>query len=75
MIAVRVDATGVTSRWYPGAGIYRHTWLTATDPIHVEPWGVCVSTRALAVGEATVSVRTAVRNDSGRGISGGRRDV
>ncbi|MCY2924127.1 MAG: hypothetical protein NT031_01585, partial [Planctomycetota bacterium] len=66
VLAVRVDARGITSRWYPGAGIYRHARLTAADPIHVEPWGVCVSTQSLGAGEATVSVRTAVRNDSGR---------
>ena len=35
VLAVKVDASGRTSRWYSGAGIYRHVWLTISDPVHV----------------------------------------
>ena len=31
-IAVRVDNPPSTSRWYPGGGIYRHVWLTESNP-------------------------------------------
>ena len=66
VLAVRVDASGRTSRWYPGAGIYRHVWLTATDPLHVAPWGVFVTTPKVTPQEATVHVRTTLRNDGGQ---------
>ncbi|MCE1199996.1 MAG: glycoside hydrolase family 2, partial [Marinilabiliales bacterium] len=32
------------SRWYTGAGIFRHVWLLATGNIHFEPWGIFVHT-------------------------------
>ena len=36
VIAVRVDNSDQpNSRWYSGCGIYRHVWLTTTNPIHV----------------------------------------
>ena len=34
-IAVRVDATYAEGWWYEGAGIYRHVWLTKSDPLHL----------------------------------------
>ena len=63
-IAVRVDNSGQpSSRWYSGSGIYRHTWITATDPVHIAHWGTFVTTPRVAQEKATVQVRTRVRND------------
>ena len=43
MVAVRVDNSDQpNSRWYSGCGIYRHVWLTRTNPIHVKHWGVYI---------------------------------
>ena len=43
VVAVRVDNSDQpNSRWYSGCGIYRHVWLTQTNPIHVKHWGVHV---------------------------------
>jgi beta-galactosidase len=44
VLAVRVDVRQPCSRWYSGAGIYRHVWLTITDPVHVALWGTTVTT-------------------------------
>ena len=41
VVAVRVDNSDQpNSRWYSGCGIYRHVWLTKTNPVHVAHWGV-----------------------------------
>ena len=39
-IAVRVDARSEEGWFYEGAGIYRHTWLIITNPIHISTDGV-----------------------------------
>ena len=61
-LAVKVDSSGRTSRWYCGSGIYRHVWLTATEPVHVPQWGVFVSTPAVSADQATVRVQTTLAN-------------
>ncbi|MFG6432950.1 beta-galactosidase GalA [Roseateles sp. LYH14W] len=62
VVAVRVDATTQEGWWYEGAGIYRHVWLTQTEPLRVGHWGTFV--RATVKGNAAdVAVDTTVRND------------
>ena len=66
-IDVRVDNSQQKNcRWYSGSGIYRHVWLLVTDPIHVQHWGVGITTPEVSATSATVEVRTIVRNDSGQ---------
>ena len=65
VIVVRVRNEGKNSRWYSGSGIYRHTWLTVTDPIHVPTGGVFVTTPEVSKEKAVVKIATEVRNDSG----------
>jgi beta-galactosidase len=65
VLAVRVDdSQEPNSRWYSGAGIYRHVRIVVTDPIHVAPWGVFVSTTEASSAEATMLIKTTVENDS-----------
>lgn len=65
VLAVRVDnSEQPSSRWYTGAGIYRHVKINITQPIHVAPWGVFVSTPEASTTSAKVAVRTDVQNDS-----------
>ncbi len=61
VLLVRVDATSSDGWFYEGAGIYRHVWLTKTNPIHVRQWGTFVSSE-LRPGSAALSVRTEVNN-------------
>lgn len=63
-VAVRVDASGRTSRWFSGAGISRHVWLTRTGPWRVAPLGVFVSTPVVTAAQATVRVRTDLEMDA-----------
>lgn len=40
-----------SSRWYPGAGLYRPVTLTVTDKVHLDPWKTFVKTqRIIKVG-------------------------
>ena len=65
VLAVRVDQSQHrNSRWYAGAGIYRHVWLNVTGPVHVAPWGVCVTTPEVSAAQAKVSIKTRLSNQS-----------
>ena len=65
VIAVRADTSAQpASRWYTGAGIYRHVRLVLTDPVHVEHWGTFVTTPQVSNARATVRVESAVVNQS-----------
>jgi beta-galactosidase len=66
VLVVKVDASGRTSRWYSGAGIYRHVWLTATDPVHIAHNGIAITTPQVAAAQATVRIRTRVDNADSR---------
>ena len=62
VVAVRVDTSGRTSRWYSGSGIYRHVKLIVTDRVHVAPDGIFVTTPEVNRNAATVHVRARIRN-------------
>ncbi len=65
VIAVRVDnSIQPLSRYYTGSGIYRHVRLIVTDPVHIEHWGVFVTTPQITPELATVHVQTTVTNSS-----------
>jgi beta-galactosidase len=64
VIAVRVDdSLQPSARWYGGAGIYRHVWLTHTDPVHVDHWGTYIRTPEVTESAATVAIDTTITND------------
>jgi len=62
VLAVRVDNRGKPSRWYSGSGIYRHTWLTMTAPVHIPIWGVQVTTPVVDPVQSTANVAVKVAN-------------
>lgn len=65
VLAVKVDnSKQPDSRWYTGAGIYRHVWLDTTSPIYVSQWGTFVTTPKVSSKEATVNVVTTIANDT-----------
>ncbi len=69
VLAVQVKNTGKNSRWYSGSGIYRHVWLTVTDPVHIPVWGVQVVTTNISKTTATVNVFTEIENDRGAEVA------
>lgn len=64
VLAVRAKNIGQTSRWYSGSGIYRHVILIVTDPVHIDLWGVYVTTPEVSKEKATVSINIKVVNSS-----------
>lgn len=64
VMAVRVNVQQPSTRWYSGAGIYRHVWLTTTDPVHIAQWGTTIRTPEITANRAAVEVRTTVQNQS-----------
>jgi beta-galactosidase len=68
VIAVRVENKGKNSRWYSGSGIYRHVWLTFTDPVHIDTWGVYVRTEKISKTSALLVIKSVVKNDQPRAI-------
>ena len=65
LLAVRVDNSAQpASRWYAGAGIYRHVRLLITGPVHLEPWSTVVSILTVSGGEAVARVEGRVTNQS-----------
>ena len=63
ILVVRVRNEGKNSRWYSGSGIYRHVWLTATEPIHVAPWGVFIATVTASKNTATIKVKSTISSE------------
>jgi beta-galactosidase len=67
VIAVRADNSGQpASRWYAGAGIYRHVRLAVSDPVHLEHWTTFVTTKG---GEVRVAATVVNQSDRPRSIA------
>jgi len=64
VIAVQVKNEGVNSRWYTGSGIYRHVFLNIVNPIHIDVWGVNVTTPKVTSSLAEVQLAIAILNES-----------
>jgi len=67
VIAVKVDHTQFAdSRWYTGSGIYRNVYLVATNPVHVDKWGVSFRADHVTAKSADVTVGVNVLNQSAK---------
>jgi beta-galactosidase len=65
VIAVRTDTSAQpASRWYSGAGIYRHVRLVVTGKVHIGSNAVFVSTPEVSTTRAMVKIETVVTNES-----------
>ncbi|MES1209209.1 MAG: glycoside hydrolase family 2 TIM barrel-domain containing protein, partial [Pseudomonadota bacterium] len=63
VIAVKCDnSVQPASRYYAGAGIYRHVRLIGAGPVHVDQWATFVTTPTVSAASATVHVTTVLVN-------------
>lgn len=64
LISVQLTPEDLSSRWYPGAGIYRNTWLEINNPVHVVKWGTFITTPEITSKDASVNILTEIENTS-----------
>ena len=65
VLAVRADnEKQPASRWYEGAGIYRHVRLVVENPVHLVQASTFVSAKDVSAASASVRVESAVLNQS-----------
>ncbi|MEG1543189.1 MAG: beta-galactosidase GalB [Tannerellaceae bacterium] len=57
-LAVRLENLPESSRWYPGAGLYRNVHVIVMDDAHIPVWGTQVTTPIVNKEYAKVNVRT-----------------
>ncbi|KAF1940358.1 glycoside hydrolase [Clathrospora elynae] len=65
-LAIRLDNELESSRWYPGAGLYRNIWLVTVNPVHVGQFGTYITTPAVSTQEATINIEIEVENKGNR---------
>lgn len=67
VLAVRADnSIQPASRYYTGAGIYRHVKMIATNPVHLDQWSVFITTSQATSQKAVVNVKSKVVNQSSK---------
>lgn len=61
-LAVRLENRPQSSRWYPGAGLYRNVHVVTTEKIHVPVWGTQITTPYVKDEYASICLRTTILN-------------
>lgn len=65
LISVKVNHKDIAdSRWFTGSGIYRDVYLTITDQVHIDQYGVFVTTPQVTKEYADVSVNVRLTNET-----------
>ena len=68
VIAVRLQPKDLSSRWYPGAGLYRNVWLDVDNQVHIPHWGTFVTTPLINKEKAVVQAETKLINSSSKSV-------
>ena len=68
VVAVRLKPEDLSSRWYPGAGLYRSVWLKIDNPVHVEQWGAYITTPTISEKLGVVQNETTIVNTSDKDV-------
>jgi beta-galactosidase len=64
VISVRLENKPESSRWYPGAGIYRNVRLVKTFPTHIAQWGTFITTPKITEKIGEVNIKTTINADA-----------
>ncbi|MCD7915261.1 MAG: DUF4982 domain-containing protein [Tannerellaceae bacterium] len=68
VLAVRLENKPQSSRWYPGAGLYRNVHVIVTDVVHVPVWGTYLTTPHVSEQMASVYLQTNIENSGDKEI-------
>lgn len=60
LLAVRLENLPQSSRWYPGAGLYRNVHLIVTDDVHIPVWGTQIICSEISEKSANVNLKIKV---------------
>ena len=61
-LAVRLENMPQSSRWYPGAGLYRNVHVISTNNTHIPVWGTYITTPEVSEASALVNIKTQIEN-------------
>lgn len=65
ILSVRADnSIQPASRYYTGAGIYRHVRLVITNPVHFDQWSVYVTSSQVSDKKAMINLQAKINNES-----------
>jgi beta-galactosidase len=64
VVAVRLQNQEFSSRWYPGAGLYRKVRLIVKDKISFKHWGHFITTPFIEEGIARVNIKSQVQGEN-----------
>ena len=56
LLEVHLQNVEESSRWYPGAGLYRPVTLITTGPDWIDPWQTYIRTLSITPTEATIDI-------------------
>ncbi|MEI8371631.1 MAG: glycoside hydrolase family 2 TIM barrel-domain containing protein [Planctomycetota bacterium] len=68
ILAVRINVAQYCSRWYSGAGIFRHVRLQVLNPVHLAHWGTYITTPTITPDAAEVKIATRVENQGAAAV-------
>lgn len=82
VLAVQLTNREKSSRWYPGAGLYRNVRVIIKDKTNFEQWGTFITTPVITkevskinikskVNGANLSLRTSILNTEGKEVATG----
>lgn len=66
ILAVRLENFPESSRWYPGAGLYRNVRLIVTEATHIPIWGTQLTTPVITKEFAKVNLKTKLKRGDGQ---------
>ncbi|MFI3305511.1 MAG: glycoside hydrolase family 2 TIM barrel-domain containing protein [Rikenellaceae bacterium] len=70
LLEVRLENPAQSSRWYPGAGLYRNVSITVKERVSIEQWGVNITTPQITEQEARINIKCKIKNsDKAKNIS------
>jgi len=64
VIAVRLENNSFSSRWYPGAGLYRKVKVIVKNNTSFKQWGQFITTPSVTGEMAKVNIRSQVQGDN-----------